>query len=189
MTPEAISTTADLKREQKKVRRGVAYAFVVSTVVLGAAHVLLPPLVGVTGDDLESRLRFWAGANLFVLLWIIIGVGMVSRGRRHSAEDIRGSAYAPPSPKIAIAAAFLQNTLEQGVITMFALLLLVLLLRGPALPLVAGSVLLFTVGRVTFLAGYPKGAGARSFGMALTVLPSLFAFALSAASLIGGLMA
>ena len=189
MAPEAISTTAELKREQKKIRQGVAYAFVLSVVVVGAAHLLLPPLVGMLGSDLEGRLAFWAGANLFVLLWIIIGVGMVSTGRRHSAEDIRGAAYAPPSPKIATAVAFLQNTLEQGVITMFALLILVFLLGTTALPLVVASVLLFTIGRVTFLAGYARGAGARSFGMALTVLPSLFAVGLSAASLIGDLAA
>jgi uncharacterized MAPEG superfamily protein len=180
MAPEAISSPDALKQEQRRIRRGTAYAFLVSAVVLGGAHLLLPPLVIEAGGSLEGRLMFWAGANLFVLLWIVIGVGMVSTGRRYSAEDIRGAAYAPPSAKIAIAVAFLQNTLEQGVITAFALLSLVLLLGTTALPIVAGSALLFSVGRVAFLAGYPKGAGARSFGMALTALPSLFAFVLSA---------
>ncbi len=84
-----------------------------------------------------------------------------------------------------MAAAFLQNTLEQSFVALFAQLALVLLLGRTALPLVAGSVVLFGIGRAAFLAGYPKGAGARSFGMALTALPSLFAFVLSIGVLIG----
>lgn len=54
-----------------------------------------------------------------------------------------------------------------------------LLLGAAAMPLIAGSAFLFAIGRITFLAGYPKGAGARSFGMALTVLPRLAAFILA----------
>lgn len=88
------------------------------------------------------------------------------------------------SPKIAVAAAFLQNTLEQAFIALFAHLALVLVLGDAALPIVSGSVVLFGIDRAAFLAGYPKGAGARSFGMALTVLPSLFALALSIAAAI-----
>jgi hypothetical protein len=44
--------------------------------------------------------------------------------------------------------------------------------------------MLFGIGRAAFLAGYPKGAGARSFGMALTALPSMFALVLSIAALV-----
>ena len=174
----------DLKQEQQRVYRGAALAFVVCSAILGLAHMFLPRLVQFPGDDLASRLTFWAGASLFVVIWIMAGVGMVSRGRRHSVEDIRGSAYSPPSDRIAVPVAFLQNTLEQSVVAMFVQLALILLVGSDALPLVAGSVLLFGIGRATFLAGYPKGAGARSFGMAVTALPSLFAFALSIAAVI-----
>lgn len=175
----------DLKQEQRRIYRGVAFACLVCGIVLGAAHVAIPRLLHLRVDDLEERLMFWAGASLFVVIWVMVGVGMVSRGRRHSVEDIRGSAYAAPSPKIAIAAAFLQNTLEQSFVALFVQLALVLLLGRTALPLVAGSVLLFGLGRATFLAGYPKGAGARSFGMAVTALPSIFAFVLCVGVLIG----
>lgn len=170
--------TIDLKQEQRRVLRGAARAFVVCGVVLSVAHSALPRVLELPADDLEARLMFWAGANLFVVLWVVLGVGMVSSGRRHSVADIRGSAYSAPSPKIAVAAAFLQNTLEQSFIALFVQLAMVLLLGHAALPLVAGSVLLFGLGRATFLVGYPKGAGARSFGMAVTALPSMFAFAL-----------
>jgi len=73
--------------------------------------------------------------------------------------------------------------LEQAIVTMFTQLALLLVLGTIAMPLITGSVVLFALGRVTFLAGYPKGAGARSFGMAVTALPSLAAF-LSAAGVV-----
>lgn len=168
----------ELKQEQRRIYRGSAAAFVTCGVVLGASHVFLPRFIQFPGDDLQSKLTFWASANLFIVIWIMIGIGMVSvsRGRRHSAEDIRGSAYSTPSPRIAVPVAFLQNTLEQAIVTMFTQLALLLVLGTIAMPLIAGSVVLFAVGRVTFLAGYPEGAGARSFGMAVTALPSLAAF-------------
>ena len=120
-------------------------------------------------------------------MWVLIGVGMVARGRRHSADDIGGSAYSRPSPKIAVAAAFLQNTLEQFVIAAFSLSALLMLLGAPAMPFIAASVLLFGVGRISFLLGYPKGAGGRAFGMAVTLLPSLAAFVLAIAFMIARL--
>ncbi len=42
---------------------------------------------------------------------------------------------------------------------------------------ITGAVVLFAVGRVTFLRGYPHGAPGRAFGMATTALPTLIAFA------------
>ena len=83
----------DLKQEQRRIYRGVAFALIVCGVVLGASHVALPRLIQLPGDDLEARLTFWASASLFVLVWVMLGVGMVSRGRRRSVEDIRGAAY------------------------------------------------------------------------------------------------
>ena len=62
---------------------------------------------------------------------------------------------------------------------LFTQLALVLVLGVRAISPIAASVLLFAVGRVIFLVGYPKGAGAGSFGMAVTVLPSLMAFVLA----------
>ena len=53
-----------------------------------------------------------------------------------------------------------------------------------ALTFVGASVILFAVGRVAFLRGYPGGAGTRAFGMALTALPSVVAFVVAAGSVI-----
>jgi hypothetical protein len=181
----AAASTADatLRREQQRILRSSAAAFVVCSAVFAAAIIFLPRLVQLPGPDLGSRLTAWAGANLFLVAWVITGIGMVSTGRRRSADDIRGSAYSPPSPKIAVAAAFLQNTLEQAFVAVVAQFALVMLLPSVAMQLMAASVLLFSIGRITFLAGYPGGAGARAFGMALTTLPSLLAFALGLGAL------
>ena len=175
---------AELRQEQRKIYIASGAAFLSCAAVLGAAHFLLPRIIEFPADGLESRLTFLAGANLLLVMWVLIGVGMVARGRRHSADDIGGSAYSRPSPKIAVAAAFLQNTLEQFVIAAFSLSALLMLLGAPAMPFIAASVLLFGVGRISFLLGYPKGAGGRAFGMAVTLLPSLAAFVLAIAFMI-----
>ena len=169
----------DLKREQRKIVRNSVYAFLLASGAFLTAHLILPRLIELGSEDLEGRLTFWAGANLFVLLWLMYSVRLVSRGRFHSREDNRGSAYAPPSSKIAVAVANLQNTLEQSVLFIFTQLALVLFLGAGALPLVVASVALFLAGRVAFLYSYPRGAGARGFGMALTAMPIVFAFLIS----------
>lgn len=174
----------DLREEQRRVLRGVAAAFAWSVLAFVAAHLLATRFVDVQAANVRVQLNWWAGACLVPVLWVMAGVGMVSTRRRRSEADIRGSAFAPPSPAIAVPAAFLQNTLEQAFIAVFTQLALVLVLEEVALPLLVACAVLFSIGRACFLAGYPNGAGARSFGMALTAMPSLFSVVLSA----GGLM-
>src|SRR3546814_18738634 len=101
---------------------------------------------------------------------------MVSRGRFHSAIDNPGSAFAPPSPAIAVQVAFLQNTLEQAVAAVGAHLALATLISGPPLALIPGAVFLFAIGRLTFLRGSRQGAGARAYGTVTTVIQPLGAY-------------
>ncbi len=176
-------TVYELRQEQRKVLKGSGAAAVVCAVMYGIAYLLLPRMLYFP-DDVDSVLTFGAGASLFIVLWIMVGIGLVSRGRRLSAHDIRGSAYGQPSPRIAVYAAFLQNTLEQATVTTILLLAVLVLLRGQAMPFVGASVVLFAVGRVAFLRGYTGGAGARAFGMALTALPSVVAFGAAVAAVI-----
>jgi hypothetical protein len=75
--------------------------------------------------------------------------------------------------------AFLQNTVEQVVAAVGAHLALATLLDGAALSLIPAAIALFAIGRLAFLIGYPKGAGARAFGMVTTVLPTMGAYALA----------
>ena len=182
MTPSQL-TEDELRQEQRKVRRGSGAAAAVCAVVYGLAYLFMPRMLHFP-DDLDSALTFWAGAILFIVFWVMVGIGLVSRARRLSARDIRGSAYGPPSPRIAVYAAFLQNTLEQATVTIILLSAVVLLLRGQAMPFVFASVVFFAVGRVAFLRGYPGGAGTRAFGMALTALPNVVAFVVAAGAVI-----
>lgn len=182
--PKIPATQAELRKEQKNIRRRGAAGLAVCAAVLVAAQLFLPRIVEFPGTDLESRLTFWAAATLFLLVWVMAGIGMVSTLRRYSAQDIQGSAYSAPGPKIAVPLAFLQNTLEQFVVTAFTSLALVFLLGAPAMPFIAATAVLFGIGRVTFLLGYPKGAGGRAFGMVLTATPGLIAFVISLAIII-----
>lgn len=173
-TPDEV----DLPVEQRKILWRSAGAFVFCIAVLGGAYIILPAYFRFP-VGLPERLAFVLQADLFVFLWIVLGIRMVAKGRFHSAADNRGSAYAPPSPKLAVRVAFLQNTLEQAVTAIGAHLALATLLSGPVLALIPAAVVLFAVGRVTFLLGYPKGAGGRAFGIATTAIPTVGGYALA----------
>jgi hypothetical protein len=85
----------------------------------------------------------WA-VPAFVLMVAIL---MVSTGRRFSAADIGGQAAGPPSEKLAIKAAFLQNTLEQAVIAAGFFFALAAVADGAWLALLPVSAALFVVGK------------------------------------------
>ena len=129
--------------------------------------------------DAGERIAFALKADIAVFLWLAGCVRAVSSGRFNSPADIRGSAYAPPSPAIAVKVAVLQNSLEQTVLAVGAHLCLAAVVRGPELVLVPVLVLLYLVGRVCFVAGYPRGAAGRAFGMALTGVSTVAAFAIA----------
>lgn len=179
VTPTQPSNGIELQREQREILIRCAAALAVCASALASAHYLLPPLSWLSGSTLELRLKFLAGANLFLVLWVVLAFGAVSHGRRHSPEDISGSAYSAPSPKIAVAVAFLQNTLEQYVVAFASYFSLLMIAGEKAMPFIACAVLLFAIGRICFYLGYSKGAGGRAFGMAVTALPSLAALAIA----------
>lgn len=166
----------DLREEQHKIIRRAIWAIVFCLLVLAGSYGLLPRLF-VFPTGLAERIAFALQADIFVLVWIVIGVRMVSKGRFRSAADNPGSAFAPPSPAIAVQVAFLQNALEQAVAAVGAHLALATVISGPALALIPGAVLLFGIGRITFLRGYPQGAGSRAFGIVTTVVPTIGAYA------------
>lgn len=172
---QAPLTDEELKHEQGTVVIRAAVATLVCIAVLGASALFLPR-VGAFPTDLAERLAFALQADLFVFVWLLIGAQMVSSGRFHSAADNQGSAFAPPSSKIAVRVAFLQNTLEQAVMAAGAHLALASLTSGPALALIPAAVALFALGRITFLIGYPKGAGGRAFGMVATAFPTILGY-------------
>lgn len=168
----ATATKFDLPAEQRKVRRAGLASLLFCAAVLGVGYVVLPRLFHFPAG-LGDRLAFALQADLFILVWIMIAVRMVSSGRLRSPPDIGGSALAPPSPAIAVKVAFLKNTLEQAVLAVGVHLALATLMGGSALSLIVGGVVLFGIVRLAFYRGYPKGAGGRAFGMVTTTLPTL----------------
>lgn len=168
----------ELRQEQRRIVINSAAAMLFCAALLAAGYALLPSVFSFP-EDASARLAFVLRADLFILLWVLLGVRLVASGRFHSIADIRGSAYSAPTPAIAIRAAFLQNTLEQAFLAVGVHLALATLLSGPALSLIVVSVMLFSIGRVAFLIRYAEGAGARAFGMVTTAFPILAGFGLA----------
>ena len=188
MVQNRSAPPVDLPVERRRIRTRGALALVFCALVLGLGVYWLPRWLSFP-VNFADRLAFALRADLFVLIWLLIAVGIVSTIRRYSAEDNAGSAFSPPSSRLAIPAAFLQNTLEQVVITTLAFLALATVEGEAALAYIVASLPLFALGRITFLRGYPGGAGARAFGMVVTALPSLGAFAWAAYDTVGPLLA
>ena len=176
MTPHPVGPPVDLAREQRAIRRRALLAFVVCAPTLAVASLGLPRFFDFP-DDLVARLAFALRANLILGLWVVVAVRMVAKVRFSSAADSAGSAFSRPSARLAVPAAFLQNTLEQSFTAAVAFLALATVGGGAALAYIAAAVLLFSLGRVTFLRGYPHGAGGRAFGIATTALPIVGAYA------------
>lgn len=168
----------ELTAEQRRIRSAAFVAVPFCAAILAAGYFIVPRYIPLP-TALAERIAFAIRVDVFVVLWVFLGVGMVAHTRRHSAADIGGALSGPPSRHLAVQLAFLQNTLEQAVMAVMVHLALATQLSGPPLALIIAAVLLFGIGRVTFLIGYSKGAGGRAFGMITTVLPTLAGFALT----------
>jgi hypothetical protein len=173
----APASDVDMQRAERAIRRAVLIALVALVIAVPAGYQWLP-LVFDFPAELSEKLAFAARTSVFVLLWVLIGVGLVSMGRRVSPDDIGGSAAGPPSERIAIHVAFLQNTLEQAVLAAGLYLALATLVSGAWLSLIVIAVIFFGVGRVLFLRGYAEGVSGRSLGMSLTAMPTLLGYLL-----------
>ena len=100
-------------------------------------------------------------------------IGRLAKHRFFTPEDIDGGALTPGTATARLLQALLQNTLEQLVIAIIAYFSAGMLLAPKMLPLVPAAALMFTLGRVLFFRGYPKGAAHRAFGFALTFYSSV----------------
>ena len=178
----------ELKAEQKAIRRQSLRAFMLCAAVWAVCVAFLPRWVALP-SDLGSRLAFAIQTGALHFATVALAVRMVSNGRYRSAGDIGGAAEGPPSPALAIKAAFLQNTLEQAFLGVGAHLVLASVAEGRWLGLLIASPLLFAFGRWSFYRCYSGGAGARAFGMATTALGWLACYLAALALLAGKLFA
>ncbi|MCE8001618.1 hypothetical protein [Billgrantia ethanolica] len=165
----------DMQRAEHKIRSAGALGFVLFGMAVGAAYWLLPVFIAFP-VELGERLAFAARAGAVVLFCVLVGVGLVSTTRRFSPEDIGGSAAGPPSERLAIYVAFLQNTLEQAVLAVGFYVAYASLVAGAWLSLIPVSVAFFIVGRVLFLRGYRQGVEGRALGMVLTMTPAIVGY-------------
>lgn len=177
----------DLSAAMAGVRRQAAWSFLLCAPVLGAAVWWLPQQLEFPAD-MAGRLAFAARASLFVVLWVLIGVGTIARLRRKTPQDNAGSAYGPPTEQLRVPLAFLQNTLEQAVLASFAILALATVEGKAPLAYIVAMVALFAIGRITFRRGYPRGAPGRAFGIVTTLLPTYGAFAWVIFDILTGLL-
>lgn len=174
----ATARDTSLRIEVQGIRTAAVKSLIVSAACFAAGYLLLPRYFIFPTTTLEA-LAFTLRVDLFVLLWVAVAVGLVSRARRQSMADIGGAAFGVPSESIRIKIAFLQNTLEQAFVAIGAHLVFSTLMQGPALSLIIVATALFAIGRITFYRGYPQGAAARAFGMVTTVIPTMAILALS----------
>ncbi|MFW6076685.1 MAG: MAPEG family protein [Hyphomicrobiales bacterium] len=169
---------AGMARAQRTIRRNGLLALLAVPAAAALGILVLPRLVEFP-TDLADRLAFALQASVLVLFWVAVGVLMVSTARMSSPRDIGGSAAGPPSERLAVRIAFLQNTLEQAVLAAGLYVALATLLSGDWLSLIVVGVVFFGAGRVLFLRGYAKGVDGRSLGMSLTMMPTLLGYALA----------
>lgn len=175
MTRNAFRTPpdkVDMAAEERAIRRANMLAMALTLAAFAAAYAL-GPAIAAPPASLPERLAFAVACWSVVAFVVLVAVLMVSITRRFSPEDIGGQAAGPPSDRLAIRAAFLQNTLEQAVVAAGAYGALTVTATGAWLMLMPAAVVLFIIGRGLFYAGYHRGAGGRAPGMALSMLPAV----------------
>jgi MAPEG family len=127
-------------------------------------------------DDAESRLAFAAGW-LLVPGWCLLA-GVFGASRRGFYSDAIEGTRTPGAHSLEINLRYNQNTIEQTLLAAIAWLGLAVELPHDQLVLIPGMAILFAVGRATFWTGYLLHPMARTFGMTLTIIPTLIAFAM-----------
>ena len=162
-----------MSRAQAGVALGMAAALAVTIALFAYGLSGASALLGPAPPTLQTRIDVAIEAALFPLICLAAAIGVIANRRFFSATDIDGAGLTEPSPAVRITRAILQNTAEQ---TLLAVPVYAgLALTGPAsalgLPLVLPAA--FVIGRVLFMAGYARGAAARSFGFALTFYPTV----------------
>jgi len=159
----------------------IAAALVVAGVGVYARDAfagLLPP-----ADDLATRLAFALRWLLAPGLMLLAGI-QVAASRGFHADAIDGT-LTPKSHYLEIALRYNQNTLEQAVLAAIAWCGLAVTVSHASLAFIPAMAGLFVVGRAAFWIGYLASPTARAFGMVLTGLPTIAAFAWLLADALG----
>lgn len=161
-----------LSEKQRGVLGGAAAGLTVTLAGIGTA-LFLAPGGSMAHGGLYTRLNFWAGWSLPVILSLVLVIGLLARHRFLTPEDIDGGGIAPGTPEARVYQAVLQNTLEQAVLWLAVTLVWAIRMPGPTLAVIPLASILFVTGRALFLRGYAGGAPSRALGFALTFYPTV----------------
>jgi hypothetical protein len=125
------------------------------------------------GADLTSRIVLASWAVLSPTATLFVCIVRLAAHRFFTPEDIHGSALTHGTERAKMLQSLLQNTLEQCGLA-FPVYVATAIIAPPSfLPVVPAAAVMFLVGRVSFFAGYAKGAPSRAYGFALTFYPTV----------------
>jgi len=125
------------------------------------------------GSDLTSRIALASWALLLPAATLFVCIAPLSAHRFFTPEDIHGRALSAGTDRAKMLQALLQNTLERCVLAFPVYVATAMIAPASFLPVVPAAAVMFLVGRVSFFAGYAKGAPSRAYGFALTFYPTL----------------
>jgi hypothetical protein len=139
----------------------IAGATVVAVVLWLAIRNHAPVPLGI--DDAAARLVFALKCSALAVLFALLpGIEAVAH------ERLRSAGFDPLAPydsrRLAVNQRYLQNTLEQTVVFVVALLGLAIYSPGESIRAVTASTVVWTLSRWAFWAGYHRSAAMRGLG-------------------------
>jgi hypothetical protein len=171
MWPAPVVTP--FRRKQLVGMASALPAFVVVALTFDHASRLFS-FVRLPADDVAARLAF-------VVKWMLLPgmcllVGVIVAARRGFVPDAIDGTRTPASRSFEINLRYNQNTVEQILLACIAWAGLAIELPNAELLVIPAMAALFLVGRITFWIGYLLQPMGRSFGMVLTVVPTLVSY-------------
>lgn len=181
--PNVQIAAGPLSGEQKTALRNAAVAAAATASIFSLSYLVLPKFFEFPTETLD-QLVFVLRAEVFVFLWVVMAFRIVS-GNRFFGSVTGDSPRLQAGEQRGATVQFAHNTLEQAVMALVVHLALATLLEGAAMTLIVGAIVLFVLGRATFLAGLRYGSDLRAIGMMITALPNMLCYFVALALLIG----
>jgi hypothetical protein len=161
------------RRKQLAGIAGALPGFIVVALTLDHASNLFA-FVSLPADDLANRL--WFALRWLLLPGVCLLLGVIVAARRGFLPDAIDGTRTPASPSLEINLRYNQNTLEQAVLACIAWINLAIALPNAQLSLIPAMASLFAIGRGAFWIGYLIHPMGRTFGMVITVLPTVASY-------------
>lgn len=154
-----------------------AASLLLCVVAVALSYTLLP-LVVEFPTEFVGRLSFTLRAELFVVLWLVVGSWIVS-GAKMRLQLASGNQNSSDNNKLSAKFEALNNTREQVLLTFCTHLIAATALRGSELAIIPAAIFLFWAGRLAYFFAYPRWIHARQFGVVTSMTPVFFLIAFS----------